>query len=306
MAGGSQQSPAADPDGHFELDLLAEFEAEVCDPAVEESIRSHTADCAHCRDALGELGSLRGELAALPPPAMPASVAARLDAALEAERLARFGPLPAGSQPTAVPAANDNDTVVSLSSRRSRAPRWLWWAAAAVVLLGSGSAVLGVQASLGREGGHGTSAAAPKNTGSGTGMSGGNDLAPDNESPDLLPTYTRQDIQDNLASILRQAHCDAKGTGGANGSSADADNPGSTGGCGGPEAGPMADLTRRTRCTSAVNNAQGTGGSPRAVQHVLFEGTPAFVFVFDDGRIVVVGADCGRSTGPATILFSDR
>jgi hypothetical protein len=69
--------------------------------------------------------------------------------------------------------------------------------------------------------------------------------------------------------------------------------------------GVMAGADRRQACARSI---PGSAGLPIAVQQVLFEGTPAFVFVYDDAavgrRVVVVAADCGQVPGStATVLY---
>ncbi|MFJ9946376.1 hypothetical protein [Kitasatospora sp. NPDC091207] len=71
-------------EAHPSVDELADLAEELVEPDAARALRRHLDGCADCRDtaeALAELGTLLGEV---PAPAMPADVAARLDAALAA------------------------------------------------------------------------------------------------------------------------------------------------------------------------------------------------------------------------------
>ncbi|HEY9475699.1 MAG TPA: hypothetical protein VIS06_17840, partial [Mycobacteriales bacterium] len=102
-----------------------------------------------------------------------------------------------------------------------------------------------------------------------------------------VPSYTRDDIGARLDSILAQASCDTAAS------------------CPVASAGAMSDSARRARCVSALDSTEGVPGNPRAVQFALFDGSPAFVFVFDGDRVLVVGSDCGQAATPE-VLFHGR
>ncbi|MEV0532994.1 zf-HC2 domain-containing protein [Kitasatospora sp. NPDC050463] len=80
-------APLSSPDpvgAHPSVDELADLAEDLVEPATAEELRRHLDGCADCRgtaEALAEIGTLLGEV---PAPAMPADVAARLDAALAA------------------------------------------------------------------------------------------------------------------------------------------------------------------------------------------------------------------------------
>jgi hypothetical protein len=305
MAADGQEPHVPVSDGHPDLDTLADADAAALDPPAAAEVLGHAADCPACGGVLDALRAVRSDLASLPRPPIPAGVAARLDAVLDVERRARsVPPAAAGTVPEgqgsrsgeggrALPAAGD---VVPLDRVRGRRRgRVLGWAAAAAVVV-AGGATGGAVALTGHggAGGGGTSVAAedlsaPSPTASPTGGPGvqlapGQGVFPQ-ETAGSVPRYTRQDIEDNIAAILAAAGCDG-------------------GSCHGTGGEVLPDAERRSRCTSELNG-QGVRGTPKAVQFALFEGTPAFVFVFDDNRVVVVGSDCGDSASP-TILFSDR
>lgn len=316
MGADGQRSDSPGSDGHHDLDTLADADAAVLDPLAAREVLAHASGCTLCGTVLDALRAVRADLAAAPPPQLSASVAARLDAALDAERRARFGPLTAlpphdsqtwADRPTPPTEPATQVTVVPFDpaavpsgrggrnrTDRPRRSRWLGWAAAAVVLIGGGGGVtLGLRASAPH---HRDLASSPTFTPSATDTVRGSvvesqpgaGILPHQGGGDTasgVPSYTRRDIEDNLAAILARAYCDG-------------------GSCASGPAGVMSDSERRSRCTSELNGS-GVPGKPKAVQFAFFEGAPAFVFVFDDNRIVVVGDDCGRSSHP-NILFSDH
>jgi hypothetical protein len=107
---------------HPSVDDLADLAAGISDnPAVAE----HAAGCPDCTAELSTLAQVSAELSALPPVAIPADVAQRIDAALAGER-------PATTPTTVIPLA---------SRRRARLPGWAAAAAVAVIAVG-GSALL--------------------------------------------------------------------------------------------------------------------------------------------------------------------
>jgi hypothetical protein len=70
---------------HLDTDVLAEFRAGLITGRRRRMIAAHLAGCARCAAAAEELAGLSTLLAAIPVPAMPDSVAQRLDTALAAE-----------------------------------------------------------------------------------------------------------------------------------------------------------------------------------------------------------------------------
>lgn len=75
---------------HYESDVLAEFHAGLVTGRRRASIASHLAACERCAGVTDQLADVSTLLAAVPPPALPADVARRLDLALAAEAANRF------------------------------------------------------------------------------------------------------------------------------------------------------------------------------------------------------------------------
>ena len=93
---------------HLDTDVLAEFRAGLITGRRRRVIAAHLSGCARCAAAGEELAELSTLLAAIPAPAMPDSVANRLDTVLAAEVARR----------------DDAERAVAHRSRdRSRAPR---------------------------------------------------------------------------------------------------------------------------------------------------------------------------------------
>jgi hypothetical protein len=156
-----------DPPGHLDLDALADVLAGQRDDP-------HLRTCRPCTDRLAELAaadtSVSAALAALPPPALPDDLAARLSAAVQDERRRELG-------------------VVRPLRRRS--PTWLPAAAASVALVLAG----GVGWSLLDPSGQGqdaaTSAAESTAGGGGEGGSGDtDDSAVPEAAAELAPPVT--------------------------------------------------------------------------------------------------------------------
>ena len=144
---------------HLSLEALAELEEGIAADA--DTLQRHVDDCPACRARAGQLRASRALLSALPAEAMPADVAARIDAALAAE-----------SAPARDFAAGGN--IVPMRARRT------WWrgpniaaAAAGVAVLalvgalvaghvsGSSSPTVGADKSAGRNAPSGVSGATP-------------------------------------------------------------------------------------------------------------------------------------------------
>jgi hypothetical protein len=71
--------------GHLDTDVLAEYRAGLITGRRRRMIAAHLADCARCAAVGEEMAGLSTLLAAIPVPAMPDSVAQRLDTVLAAE-----------------------------------------------------------------------------------------------------------------------------------------------------------------------------------------------------------------------------
>jgi hypothetical protein len=105
----------------------------------EVAVRAHLNGCADCRRVDADLRDVSVFLAADPAPRMPEDVAARLDAALQAE-------------PPLSPATPRDDARVAASPTRRRAARRMpVWIGAAAAVVGVTGAVLGLQALQGNE-----------------------------------------------------------------------------------------------------------------------------------------------------------
>src|SRR5439155_7882122 len=88
----TRPGPPASPQGHPDLDTLADFDAGVLDPAQSARLRSHVSACARCQRIIAGIGGVPLLLRRLPPAHIPPEVEERIFAALDAERLAMFGP----------------------------------------------------------------------------------------------------------------------------------------------------------------------------------------------------------------------
>ena len=259
---------------HLDLDGLCDVLA----GEGEQAQLGHVADCADCRAALAEIEQaqepVRAALAALPPPAVPGDLAARLDAALLRERERELRPtLLAGGR-----------------SRSARSPSWLLGAAAAagVVVALSGAAV-----GVARLSGRGSSsdstmssgaAAAPQTTrlthpvpasSSGTDYAGPAVLAA------ALPTLLRG-VPSPRAAVADPAP--------------DPDDP----------LGRLRTADGLADCLAGLTGP--TASSPVALDYARYAGEPALVVVLpaaaqDSVEVFVVGAAC-RAGARHTLLHT--
>ena len=296
--------PAGPPARHPDLDTLADLDAGLLDAPAAERLTAHVAGCADCTRAVAALGAVRADLAALPAPPLPDAVAARLDATLaglrrDDDRLARAGSAAAGGVPdtsphspgsgSARPAAERGsgdaaDLDAARQRRRQRSLRRAGGAvAAAFALLAAGASVTAlvrtVDTGADSAGGggvaleSGSDAPAPAGEDPAAGGAAGAATAPRDAS---IPSYTRETLRRDLATIERDA---TLGAGAGRASS-------------GP-AGAMADPDRRRACERSIIGREGV---LRAVLRIRYDGQPAYAFVFDDGparRAYVVGDQCG-------------
>lgn len=263
--------PAFGPDGHPDAVTLAGLDLDVFDAETTARIQAHLRDCATCRATLASVRAVPAHLAELPAPRMPDDVADRISAALRAEARARSSPLTpaagpaAGSTGPAGPASLDR----ARERRQARRTRWMGLAAAGVAVLAAGGIAYGVLANNSTSG-HGSAEQSVSNTGPGLSQN-------NNPGPDLTPpVYTRKSLNGAVPSIIQSAPISPISP--ANGK--------------GP-AGAMTDPARRNACVRAL----GRSGGLLAVQHARFEGTEAYVFVFQAGAhradAYVVGTGCG-------------
>ncbi|HCU97136.1 MAG TPA: hypothetical protein DHU96_32255 [Actinobacteria bacterium] len=156
--------------GHVGTETIAAFREDLLSRREAARVAAHLAACPQCTEVDGQLAAVTAVLAAAPAPPLPASVAARLDAALAAEIARPAAPAdsavyaaPGGAAPShAAPShaageAAPGGTPGRRTSRRGRAARgghaadqrgvpWLSLrlvaATAAVVLLGGGGYVV--------------------------------------------------------------------------------------------------------------------------------------------------------------------
>ncbi|MFE7559614.1 anti-sigma factor family protein [Kitasatospora sp. NPDC057500] len=147
-------APLSSPDpaagAHPDVDELADLAEDLLAPADAEVLRRHLADCADCRETVEALTEVRTLLAGAGSPAMPADVAARIDAALAAAAQdAHPVPAPAPavrsltpSVPSAPPARPSAATGPGRTARPRRRRALLLGSAAALLALGLGGAFL--------------------------------------------------------------------------------------------------------------------------------------------------------------------
>lgn len=144
MTGSARPEPPGMPPGPpWSVDVLADLHAGVLEPEVAAALRPRvTADPA-AAEVLAALDATVADLAALPPPALPVPVAARIDDALAAEAARRNLPAvpPAPIPPAPIPP-------VSLDAARRR--RRAGWAGAG--LLAAAAVAIGVVVVAGLDG----------------------------------------------------------------------------------------------------------------------------------------------------------
>jgi hypothetical protein len=121
---GNERRPGTPFEPPWSVDLLADLHAGVLDPRTEAELRPRVDADPEARAVLAALDATLADLSSLPPLTMPASVAARIDAALAAE--AR----------SATPAP-----VLDLNAARQRKAKRLGWGAG---LLAAAAVAVGV------------------------------------------------------------------------------------------------------------------------------------------------------------------
>jgi hypothetical protein len=270
--------PLASPPGHPDLDALADFDAGVLDPAEAARLQAHVAGCARCRAVLAGVRDVPQLLRALPPVRMPADVEARILAALDAERRARPPQAQRRAQPgppATGPAgpAGPTGPVLSLDAARRR-QRWpLALAAASLVLVAGGAA-----ATIALQGRHAS------RTSSGSSAAEVLATRPSHRDAAALPAYDRQTVTRSplLVSILNGEH----------GPLASADT--------------STDTERIRSCQVGVaRQVPGAGTVPAGVQHIRFEGRPAYLLAYREaGRLVLVVVAERCSAADPAVLFS--
>jgi anti-sigma factor RsiW len=264
------------PTGHADLDTLADLHAGVLVGPAADRVREHVDGCPQCAATLEALDAVQGQLRALPGPAMPAAVAARLDAALAELRTER--PVAVGAT-----AADPEDELARARLRRSRRlSRTIGAAAAAVVVIAAGGAIAsvvrggGASETTSSAGGGVASAPAQPQAQAATPPEGGS-VANDSGGRAAPPEYDRAGLRAALPTIA------ARGTV--------------------PRATSPDNPTLEAACATSIPGATGT---LRGAERIRYEGRPAYVFVYADGdRLTgfVVTEGCGSQPGqPATVL----
>ena len=267
---------------HVDLDALADLVAGQAPPEVEALV----AACAGCTARRAELeaalapgGPVAAALASLPTPPLPAEVAARLDAALAAER-----PAPSARSSTVVPLA-------AAPSRRTRS--WLpalgGVAAAAALVVG---ALVLLPSGTERSADSTAAGAAPSRIAT---SSTGNDYGKDGKAlqaalPALLDGKQASDAQ-APESATTKATADST----TNALAVDA-------------LGALRDETTLAACLAALTDP-GDEGIPLALDYASFQGQPALVVVLPTSKpekvdVFVVGPECGPAD--AKVLFYTR
>jgi hypothetical protein len=314
--------PSPRPDdlaGHPDLDTLADLDAGVLDPPVAARAGRHAASCPRCSATLAAFGAVRVDLRSLPPPVLPPAVAARLD-----ETLAQLRADPANARTPPIAAANARlpqghgggtapppagaglrprpgppvvDLAAAAERRRARARKLTGRVAASLVvaaaLVGVGTAVMQDADDRGTvaqgnalPGDRSESSSGGRGRPDPADAPGGAAPTIDSVPPKTLPSYTEETLLSAIPAITARSAVDII-------TSAGRDGP----------AGPMADASRRARCTEGIAGADGV---PVAVQRVLFNDQLAYVFVFaaaDGSRtVIVVSSTCGIAPVPQ-VLF---
>ena len=305
--------PPLSPTGHPETDQLADFSAEVLRSDEAAAIEAHVGSCAWCQRRLDSFEEVRAALTSQPSPAMPADVAARIDATLRETPMPEAAAAqPARQQPTTEPAAS------RLRPWRGRSGTGLATlaAAASVALLISGVVAGALHLHNRSDSGNATTA-----SGAAGGAAGGA------TSESALPrSYTTRHsgtnyTTDNLAAAV-PGLIGAPSAGTASGAAAGPTTGTATGGTGStadsapaPRAAPAqaasdsAALQRLTQppalfeCIAGLTERPRNAVVPLAVDFARFQGKPAAVIVLPSpnhpGSVEawVVGPGCGAVPG---------
>jgi hypothetical protein len=266
------------PAAHADLDTLADLQAGVLDGSEAGRVREHVAGCRQCAATLEALDAVQEQLRSVPAPTIPAAVAARLDAALAGLRTER--PVPAGG----ATAADPEDELARARARRGRRlSRAIGAAAAAVVVIAAGGAIASIVRGGGGEtasSGAGSAASAPvqpQESGAALPKTAAGGSLDNSGGQPVLPAYDQASLRAALPTIAGQGVA--------------------------PRATPPGDAARQAACADSIPGAQ---GSLRGVQHIRYDGRPAYVFVYADGARLtgfVVTEVCGSAPGlPAAVL----
>ena len=288
--------------GHLDLDALADLLAGEGDDAQVD----HLAGCGTCSAALVDLEQASTEvsaaLAALPAPQVPEGLAARLDAALRAERRDEAARGPAAGLPP-LPLGDEDDqpalrAVPRLDDRRAdarrRRPLLLGAAAAAAAVVLGGTAIT---AALQRGPGSDSPAATAGSAAQGSAEGG----APQAEAPAVADRSGAEygpGAAGLGAALPRLLGADRPTRAAAPGEAAPDGTPDG-------ELDRLRDPAALAACLSAL---PGPASTPLALDYARYDGSPALVVVrpsVDAGsvEVAVVGPQC-RAGAPDALLLT--
>jgi len=258
---------------------LAELDAGLPDEAAAVLAAQHVTGCAECQAVLSGLRATRAALGALGGTPMPAAVADRIAAALEAERAGVEETQPDAGDLTGADSARRGEAeVIELrSARRQRRLRLASGLAAGIVLLGGGGYLIGNFQVGGEDSAtvaDGGEAAVPE-FGEDSGAGG-----------EELPSYDRQSLEAAVGDLLEGSPRSTPGGAG---------EPETAGG----EGGAPSDVDADCLASIPVATAQAL-----SITRVSYEGRPAIVVLFtaEPGRVqVTVLSDCLDGSSPAVI-----
>jgi hypothetical protein len=288
---------------HVDTETLAAFREDLLAGSEAAGVAAHLASCARCATVDAQLAQVSALLASAPAPPIPATLTARIQAALAAERAAQHGLAPVSPQPGTVPAAPQPGTVpaaghqetIPADARARRAPRpgrfprlalRVSSVAAAIAVLAAGGYGLTRLAAGGGEAGTSSSAA---------GAAARPPVSRKLESgalPRPLPAasnlplvasgtnYQPGQIAAQADAVLRGLIQRTSGAEGANSSHASA----------------FGGLSEVRACVNRV-----TGGrAPKVVDVASYRGEPALAIMVSAGggpvRVWIVGARCSATT----------
>lgn len=256
---------------HLDLDRLAELEEDLLTPEDSATARSHLDECADCRALQARLDATRALVSTLPPDPMPAVVAARIDAALEA--------LP-------------STTIVPLSSRRRG-----WRAHPTAAGLGAAAAIAALVSALviGR-----TSSGPSSNAGDHGDAAGAASAA--RTAPIPLPTttvsgthYTSRNLAQSVSALLQPATPLAATAAGSTAA------PQASSATPSPEPALTRLFTSPAALQACVRGIEGGPAvTPLAIDFATYQGAPAVLIVLpglEAGNVDAwfVGANCTSS-----------
>lgn len=277
---------------HPSVDQLADLYEDLLSPSESADLRAHLTGCAQCADTLAALSGLTDLLARDEPPAMPADVAQRIDAALAAEAATAAATATAAAGPAPRPVGRASaGAPPTRSDRNSRPGRSAFRRRAGLLLAAAGClGVLGLGAALLDSGGPTTASTASRGAALTPGTASDGSLAPAASGP----LYSAGQLPAQVRQLLTGASAGpGKSLPHATGQAQD-DTP---------------DLQLPACVQSAVGNH--AGDSPLAVGHGRYGATAVDVYVFplggDPSRLDVYLLDAGCAlhtpATPATVAL---